>query len=397
MTDVSNAHAGASSAGVSRFPAAPIENQRGHANHAAAEGNAAPAGSESPERTPTIVANGVVLVNAEGAVLLRSEGAEGFLGTPGIFEAAWKPLHATILQKQRERPAPSGEFTLDLPLGGLAASHLYVRVLGIGATGHEGYLALLSQGRSPAALQDDLLLASQMRRLNANYRHAAHDLRAPLNAIALNLELIQHSLSGEVIDSESRGKALQRVEILRREIARLSRMLQGLLAQSEQPRHTPRLLTLGRVLRESVELVSPEAERLGIRMALHLPDEPVAVVAPRDVLKQALLNLLMNALEAMPRGGPIDLELRREQDTALILIKDHGTGISRAHLERVFTLHFTTKPEGSGIGLFTTRAAIDSMGGSLTLQSREGAGTTASIQLPVAPDGAEDEDACSTS
>jgi signal transduction histidine kinase len=104
----------------------------------------------------------------------------------------------------------------------------------------------------------------------------------------------------------------------------------------------------------------------------------------------------MNAFEAMPQGGPLELELVREGARAVVLIRDHGVGIAPRHFNRMFQLHFTTKPTGSGIGLFTSRAAIEAMGGELSLDSSEGFGTTARIALPVVST-PEQEVACSMS
>jgi signal transduction histidine kinase len=353
------------------------------------------------EQMAHVAGGGVVVVDARGTVLLRSEGIGDFIGQPDGFEAAWKPLNERIEAELRARPDSAGEFTLELlPGSAPQGGYLHVRVLRLCAAPSGGYVALFARRGALESLQEHLLLASQMRRMHATYRHAAHDLRAPLNAIALNLELIGQDVSG-VADRETLHGSQQRVELLRREVARLSRMLQGLLSQSEPPRSEPRTFGVRRLLREVVELVTPQADRLGIRIALSMPGERLAVLAPRDHLKQAILNLLMNALEAMPRGGPIDIELRADGKLAIILIRDHGVGLPSGSLDRIFTLHFTTKPGGSGIGLYTTRAAIEAMGGVLALQSRDGAGTTASIELPLSMDEAVQQASpqvpCSTS
>ncbi len=350
------------------------------------------------EQLTHVAGGGAVLVDAGGAVLLRSSGAENLLGDPADFEAAWRQVHERVEKELGERPSSDNEISLEVLYGSAPEGlRLFMRVLRTGAARRGGYLAIFTRRRSLDGLQADLLLASQMRRLHTTYRQAAHDLRAPLNAIALNLDLIQQDVADDGGGREARQEALERIGVVRREVTRLSRMLAVLLAQSGTPRHSTRVFGLRRLLREVVELVAPQTGRLGIRIALAVPGERVTVLASRDHLKQAILNLLMNAIEAMPRGGPLEIELGSEGTRAVVVVRDHGVGMPARHLDRIFNMHFTTKPDGSGIGLFTTRSAIESMGGSLVLRSTEGVGTTARIELPMSVLDAAQEVSCSTS
>jgi signal transduction histidine kinase len=237
-------------------------------------------------------------------------------------------------------------------------------------------------------------VAAQLSSLQSTCRRAVHDLRAPLNAMSVNLDLVRQIVDQDSGRLEMRRAACERIAILQGEVTRLSRMLQA-LADGSAPRRDPDLFGPDSLLREVVSFVAPQAERLGIRISLRLAEGRLAVAGARDELKQALINLLMNAFEAMPRGGPLEIELAREGASAIVLIRDHGVGIAASHLERLFRLNFTTKPTGSGLGLFTSRAAIEAMGGALTLDSRESRGTTARIVLPVST--SDREVACSMS
>jgi signal transduction histidine kinase len=238
-------------------------------------------------------------------------------------------------------------------------------------------------------------IAAQLKSLQSTCRLAAHDLRAPLNAMSINLDLVRQIVGEDSDRAEMRRAARERITILQGEVTRLSRMLQT-LADGDAPRRDPDRFGLGSLLREVVRFVGPQADRLGIRISLHLPKRRLDVAGARDELKQALINLLMNAFEAMPQGGPLEIELAREGANAVVLLRDHGVGIAAHHFDRLFRLHFTTKPTGSGIGLFTSRAAIAAMGGELTLDSRESLGTTARIALPIVSTPAR-EVACSMS
>ena len=238
-------------------------------------------------------------------------------------------------------------------------------------------------------------IAAQLSSLQSACRRAVHDLRAPLNAMSVNLDLVRQIVDDEAGRPEMRHAACERIEILQGEVTRLARMLQT-LADGGTPRRDPDLFGLGSLLREVVSFVAPQADSLGICISLHLLDRRMAVAGARDEFRQTLINLLMNAFEAMPQGGPLEIVLAREGARAVVLIRDHGVGIAARDFDRIFRLHFTTKPTGSGIGLFSSRAAIEAMGGELTLDSREGLGTTARIALPFAAAPAE-EVACSTS
>lgn len=231
---------------------------------------------------------------------------------------------------------------------------------------------------APASRQ----LPAQLSSLRSACRQTAHDLRAPLNAMSINLELVRHIVEQDSDRLQMRRAAGERISILQAEVERLSRMLQA-FADAGAPRRDPDPFELGLLLREVVTFLGPQADRLGIRTSLRRPEQRLDVVGARDELERALVNLLMNAMEAMPQGGPIEIELVREGASAVVLIRDHGVGIASRNLGRIFQLHFTTKPTGSGIGLSTSRATIQAMGGELTLHSREGLGTTARIALPL--------------
>jgi two-component system sensor histidine kinase HydH len=108
-------------------------------------------------------------------------------------------------------------------------------------------------------------------------------------------------------------------------------------------------------------------------------------MATRDALNQALINLGINALEAMPEGGRLDLALNHLDSRAVITIRDSGPGIPPEHRDKIFTMHFTTKASGSGIGLYVARSVIESNGGELHLHSELGQGTRFEIDLPAQP------------
>jgi signal transduction histidine kinase len=340
------------------------------------------------DRLARAVEGGLVVADGDGRPLLRSEGAELLLGGPRHFAAGWAAVHACV---ERLGRLNEGSFDVALPEA-LGGRRLCVHLLA--SDERDGYAAVLRERRSLDALQADLRRAVQMRHLQATWAQAAHDLRAPLHALALHVDLLRQDLAGEPAPGAA-AAARARLDLAAREIARLSRMLQVMLAQSSPHADTPRVFGLRRLLGEVLTLVRPAAARQRVELDLDLPPGRVAVLGARDHLKQALLNLAINALEAMPRGGRLEAALEVRDGRACVRLADSGPGLPPAVLEQAFRLHFTTKRDGSGIGLFTARAAVESMGGSLDLANGSPGGAVAVLDLPLAAFDAEEP--CSTS
>lgn len=137
------------------------------------------------------------------------------------------------------------------------------------------------------------------------------------------------------------------------------------------------------LLRSTLELVRPQIENAGVELVTELEEALPPVRVDRELLKQAVLNLLLNACEAMATGGQLRVVLRRTANAAEILISDTGRGIPPEHRERIFQLFFTTKPGGNGVGLATTYRIVMLHNGSIDFTSEVGRGTTFRIELPL--------------
>ena len=135
--------------------------------------------------------------------------------------------------------------------------------------------------------------------------------------------------------------------------------------------------------RDLEDLLRPQCTRQKIVLTSAVPDDPVRVLAVRDALKQALLNLGINALEAMPDGGRLCLSIDAHDSQVVITVADSGPGIPPDLADKIFDMHFTTKSGGSGIGLHVARAVVESSGGQLQVSSEPGRGSTFRIGLPA--------------
>jgi signal transduction histidine kinase len=245
----------------------------------------------------------------------------------------------------------------------------------------EARLATLERG-----LELDLRHATQLRALSRVYLGVAHDLRAPLNAITLNFELLKRSLAlDEGSDDPQAPRRQQWMRVLEEEFARLARTLDLLLAQTAPGSSDPRRHDLRDVLARVESLVNAQARQQRARVRVTLPGTPVWADGDPEGPRLALLNVVVNALDAIPEGGRVDLALAVENDHAVIRVQDNGPGIDPALAGRLFELHVTTKPHASGAGLHVARMLIERAGGTLALRETGPPGTTFELRLPAIP------------
>ncbi|MFP5378611.1 MAG: sensor histidine kinase, partial [Vicinamibacteria bacterium] len=200
----------------------------------------------------------------------------------------------------------------------------------------------------------------------------AHEVKNPLNAMTIHLELVRQKLAGGAAADDIRPH----VDVIANEIARLDDVIQGFLkfARPEQLALTP--VALAPLVDEVFRMVRPEAERAGVVLSAQLDGAP-PVEADRAMLRQALLNLAVNAVQAMPEGGRLDVRSAPAAEGRVALqVTDTGLGITPDQLARIFDLYFSTKSGGSGIGLSMVYRTVQLHEGDIAVESVPGAGTT---------------------
>jgi len=245
-----------------------------------------------------------------------------------------------------------------------------------------GVLYLLRERLVLDALETDLLLASQLRALSRVYRAVTHDLKAPLNAMVLNLDRLQTALrrgSGAAEAEKTQGY----VDVLREELERLDRSLLGLLADTTPAGSGREEFDVRATLREIERLLLPQARLQHVALEAQLPGTAVRIAGQRDRLKQAILNIAINALEAMSDGGALELILEALPDEAEVRIVDTGPGIPEEARRRIFDMHYTTKTTGTGIGLYLARSIVEAHGGQISVANRPGRGSEFRLRLPT--------------
>jgi signal transduction histidine kinase len=182
----------------------------------------------------------------------------------------------------------------------------------------------------------------------------------------------------------SPGEAVPRqaVAVLDSEIKRLDSVVKRFLDFMRTPELRLEETDLSRLVNEVAAIAQPQMERAGVQPQVQCAPVP-AVHVDQALIKQALLNLVYNSIEAMPNGGRLTLALERRGDNAEISVSDTGVGIKPEHRARVFQLFFTTRPGGSGIGLASAYKTMQLHEGSIDFESEAGRGTTFRIELPL--------------
>jgi len=235
------------------------------------------------------------------------------------------------------------------------------------------------------ALRTDLLDAGQLRGLAYFFPTMAHDLKGPLNTMAINLELLNQSVERPDGDVErTRERQRRYVAALRQEMSRLNRCLDTFLGYVRPAPDTRERFDLRGLLNDIETLAGPKARLQHVTLQIDVPEQPVLCRGYPARLKQALVNVAVNALEAMPSGGELAIRLHIESDHAILAIADHGPGMPQDLLAQIGTLHFTTKGNSTGIGLYTARSVVELHGGTMTVHTEVGRGTCFEINLPLA-------------
>jgi signal transduction histidine kinase len=203
-------------------------------------------------------------------------------------------------------------------------------------------------------------------------------VKNPLNSMRLWLENLKASLP------EGDALPLQAVRVLDNEIDRLDTVVKRFLDFTRPPEMHQEETNIKDLLEEVLAVGRPQMDKANVRVEAHFAPDVPAVLVDRQLLKQALMNLFLNAVDAMPGGGRLAVSLERHGEMANIQIEDTGRGIAPEHSQRVFQLFFTTRPGGSGIGLASAFRTVQLHNGSIDFKSEVGRGTTFRIELPLA-------------
>jgi signal transduction histidine kinase len=208
-----------------------------------------------------------------------------------------------------------------------------------------------------------------------------HDFRNPMSSMRLDLQMLaKETGKGAAVRLE---RVRELADRLRGTIDRMDKVFREFLYMSKPGPAELDALDLRDCLADCIDLVRPRLEQADVTVDLAGPAEPVPVLASASALSRAIVNVLTNAIQFSPRGGCIRVDLAREARSARIDIRDEGPGIEPGDHERVFEMFASTRPEGTGLGLFLARTAIEKCGGGIAVVAAGRPGACIRITLPI--------------
>ncbi|MDP6540500.1 MAG: ATP-binding protein [Planctomycetota bacterium] len=216
----------------------------------------------------------------------------------------------------------------------------------------------------------------------------AHEIKNPLSTMSINLALLEEEWGrsndpGRPEPSAREKRCLKRLHTLRGEVRRLENIVEDFLRYARGGVINRSPCDLPGLLREVLEFSATEDEQLDIRHHLELPSTLPLVMLDSGMFRQALMNLVVNARQAMPSGGELIVRLKRRGNFAELTLTDTGVGMGEEDLERCFDIYWSTKRDGSGLGLATVRRIVEEHDGTIAVVSERGRGTSFSIVLPL--------------
>src|SRR5271157_546973 len=327
--------------------------------------------------------DGLMLFSRDSRVVLVSAPVEAFLGHPRaellgrtvqqIFDR-YSRLGAALLDSfERRRPISQREFEA---AGGkrVQVSLDFVQE----KNSQIGALLIMRDTESVQRIGDEIEMSRRLSASGRLTRGVAHEVKNPINAIVLHLQLLRDKLAHQEPDTQ------RHMDIIDSEIRRLDRVVQTLVDFTRPRDLHLEEVDLRRLLEDVAQLAAPDAEQHGVTIERQMPEQRLPIKVDLDLMKQAILNVVINGVQAMPQGGVLIIYARRENNAIVAEVRDQGGGIPQDMRDKIFELYFTTKKDGSGIGLAQTYQILQWHYGSVDFESAEGTGTTFRFHIPAA-------------
>lgn len=330
------------------------------------------------------LADGLLLFDSQDRLALATPAVSRFLGRPteelvrrsadGLFTEGG-PLERLLREAFRTRQSLPWQ-TVELRAGE-ETQRISVGVQFVREQGRTVVtLVTLRDASTRAQLEDQLDVAAKLAALGRLTSGVAHEVKNPLNAMVLQLEILKAKLG-------TQQEVKPQLQILSAEMRRLDRVVKTFLDFARPVELHPTETDVETLIREVFILAEPHARTNNVRMVF----EPDGALPPlkldRDLMKQALLNLVLNGCQAMPSGGQLKVAPHRLPRSVELEISDQGVGIPAEARPKIFSLYFTTKPNGTGVGLAMAYRIIQLHNGSIDFSSEVDQGTTFRVSLPI--------------
>src|SRR5580765_7309853 len=326
--------------------------------------------------------DGVMLFTSDSNAVLVSASAERFIGKPRGEMLGRQPaeifsresvLGRTILDAFVSRE-PVAQDEIEDAQG----RHIQISLDFIEEHGERiGALLTLRDAESVHRIEDEIELSRHLSAIGRLTSGVAHEVKNPINAIVVHLEVLRQKM--KEIDPDTR----RHVDVISSEIQRLDRVVQTLVDFTRPVELRLNDMDLRKLVEDVVSLASPAAEKHQVVIEREASPDALPVRIDADLVKQALLNIVLNGVQAMADGGTLRLTLKHDGDNALISVRDQGAGIPENIRDKVFNLYFTTKTGGSGIGLAMAYRVVQMHHGSVEFTSIIDHGNTFYLRFPI--------------
>lgn len=210
----------------------------------------------------------------------------------------------------------------------------------------------------------------------------AHEIKNPLNSMVINLEVLK-SYCRDITDEKTK-KAKKYLDILTSEISRLDKVIRGFLDFARPISFNPKKIDLIEIVKNVLIFVEPESKKQSCEIRTKFPATPLFIFGDQDQIKQAILNIVLNSLQAMVGGGILRVEIKKGDDEFVtIKIQDSGCGIPNEIKDKIFDLYFTTKERGSGLGLPIVNRIVKGHNGKVLFESVNSEGAAFNLSFPI--------------
>lgn len=326
--------------------------------------------------------DGLILFTKDTRIVLVSASAERFVGKQRgemlgqtvyeVFNDSTRLGQIVLDAFALQQPVPQREIELD------RGRRIQLSLDFIAEGGEQlGALLTMRDSESVRRIENEIELSRRLAAIGRLTSGVAHEVKNPINSIVVHLEVLREKLLQ--VDPETK----RHMDVIGSEIHRLDRVVKTLVDFTRPVELKLTEIDLREIVDDVVALAAPDAERQGVNISATLDANPLMARVDADLIKQALLNVVLNGVQAMPRGGPLQVTADRIDQTARIIVEDHGEGIPPEVRDKIYNLYFTTKKSGSGIGLAMTYRVMQLHNGALDFDSEPGHGTTFRMLLPV--------------
>lgn len=252
---------------------------------------------------------------------------------------------------------------------------------------------LLLRKRAAAAKAEKYNHKAQLEELSKLTGGLAHEIKNPLSTVKINLNLVREELEDSVRaesgittadkTSPMLKRAIRKLAVVQKETDRVEQILDSFLRYVDRTELQLASVDINELVSDMIDFYSAQAQSRSVAIHQGLYNEPLVCKIDQNMLKQVILNLFINAQQAMSGGGELMIRTDKQHKDALIQISDTGSGIPPDRLPHVFDAYYTSRPQGRGLGLPTAKKIIDAHKGSISIDSEPGKGTSFQIRLPL--------------